>query len=143
MHSRKLLFLATQLIFCSSAFTDEVRGLQEIYTTPIPVEIRRNFDHAIHIHDTCPECRLGVLDGERFIDLYTKKFLVVSVSPNSFGGVWVVIAVEGEPRNAYRLWLYDVGNKEYDLRSIEKVPASLKEELVRQLGSPSYRHYWL
>lgn len=143
MHYRKLLFPVALLIFCSSAFADEVRGLQEIYATPIPAEIRRNFDHTIHIHDTCPECHLGVLDGEKFIDLYTKKFLVIGLSPNSFGGVWAVIAVEGEPRNAFRLWLYDIGDDEYDVRSIEALPESLEEELIRQLWSPEYRHYWL
>ncbi|MBI2104536.1 MAG: hypothetical protein HYT90_02990 [Candidatus Omnitrophica bacterium] len=143
LQPRKLLLLVALLACCPSTFGDGVTELQEIYTTPIPAEIRRNFDRTIRIHDTCPECHLGVLDGEKFIGLYTKKFLVVGVSPNSFGGVWAVIAVEGEPRDAYRLWLYDVENDEYDLRSIEELPEFLEEKLVRQLLSPEYRQYWL
>ena len=135
--------LVALFVFCPSAFADGVRGLQEIYETPIPSAIRRNFDQTIHTHRTCPECHLGVLDGERFLDLYTKKFLVIGLSPNSFGGVWAIIAVEGEPKNALRLWLYDVGDGEYDLRSIEELSDSLEEELIRQLQSPQHRHYWL
>ena len=143
LHYRKLPFLVALLVFFPLVFADGVRGLREIYATPIPAEIRRNFDRTIHIHHTCPECHLGVLDGENFLDLYSKKFLVLGVSPNSFGGFWAVIAVEGEPRNAFRLWLYDIGDDEYELRSIEELPESLEEELVLQLLSPTYRRYWL
>jgi hypothetical protein len=142
MRLRVLLPVALSL-FCPSVLADGVQGLQEIYETSIPGAIRRNFDQTIHTHRTCPECPLGVLDGERFLDLYTKKFLVIGLSPNSFGGVWAIIAVEDEPKNAFRLWLYDIGDDEYDLRSIEQLADSLEEELIRQLRSPPYRHYWL
>lgn len=130
-------------VFCPLAFADEVRGWQEIYGTPIPAEIRRIFDHTLHTRHTCPECPLGVLDGEKFFDLYAKKFLVIGLSPNSFGGVWAIIAVEGEPRKAFRLWLYDIGDEEYDLRNIEELPEFLEEELTGQLRSPEYHRYWL
>ncbi len=137
------LWLAALLMFSPSAFAEKVRRLQEIYETPIPSAIRRNFDHTLRIHDTCSECQLGVLDGEKFLDLYDKKFLVVGLSPNSFGGVWAVIAVEGKPRSAFQLWLYDIGEDEYDLRSIEELPGAVEEELIHQLESPEYRQYWL
>ena len=139
----RVLSLVALLVFFLSAFADGVEELQEIYETPIPGAIRRNFDQTIYAHRTCPECHLGVLDGERFLDLYTKKFLVIGLSPNSFGGVWAVIAVEGEPKHAFRLWLYDIGAGEYDLRSIEELSDSLEEELIHQLQSPQHRHYWL
>lgn len=135
--------LVALFVCCPSAFADKVRELQEIYETSIPSAIRRNFDQTIHTHRTCSECQLGVLDGNRFLDLYTKKFLVIGLSPNSFGGVWAIIAVEDEPKNAFLLWLYDIGDDEYDLRSIEELDDSLEEELIRQLRSPPYRHYWL
>ena len=138
-----LWFFAALCVACPFVEADGVRGLQEIYATPIPSEIRRNFDEAVHIHATCPECRWSVLDGEKFLPLYSKKFLVIGVSPNSFGGAWAVIAVEGEPRDAFRLWLYDISENEYELRSIEALPESLEERRIRQLWSPTYRRYWL
>jgi len=95
------------------------------------------------MHDACPECHLGVLDGEKFLDVYTKKFLVLGLEPHGFGGVWAIIAVEGEPGNVFRLWLYDINDNEYDLRSIEELPGALEEELVRQIQNLEYRHYWL
>ena len=135
--------LVALLIFCPFAFAEGIQELQEIYTTPIPAEIRRNFDDVLRIRDACPECPLGVLDGEKFLDVYTKKFLVLELEPHGFGGVWAIIAVEGEPRNVFRLWLYDIDENEYDLRSIEELPGALEEELVRQIQSLAYRHYWL
>ena len=95
------------------------------------------------MHDACPECHLGVLDGEKFLGVYAKKFLVLGLEPHGFGGVWAIIAVEGEPGNVFRLWLYDINDNEYDLRSIEELPGALEEELVRQIQNLEYRHYWL
>lgn len=143
LHGRKPLFLVVLLVCCPLAFAEEVEGLKEIYETPIPVQIRKNFDQTLQIHHACPECVLGVLDGEKFLDMYAKKFVVLGLAPNSFGGVWAIIAVEGEPRNAFRLWLYDVSDDEYDLRSIEELPEFFEEELIRQIRSPEYRQYWL
>ncbi len=140
---RILLSLTAWFIYCPVALADGVRGLQEIYETPIPAQIRKSFNHTIQIYNTCPECALGVLDGEKFIDIYPKKFIVLSLSPNSFGGFWAFIAVEGERRNTFRLWLYDVSDKEYDLRSIEELTESLDEEFNRWLDSPTHHSYWL
>jgi hypothetical protein len=137
------VFLAVWCAFCSAAFADRVRGLQEIYETPIPTEIRRNFDRILQIHTASPEATLTVLDGEKFIDIYAKKFLVVGMEPNGFGGIWAVVAIEGNPKDAFLLWLYDVDRDEYDLRSVEKLPDSLDEELMSRLRSPAYRRYWM
>jgi len=41
------------------------------------------------------------------------------------------------------LWLYDIDEDEYDLRSIEELAEFLEEELAHQLQNPAYRHYWL
>jgi len=142
---RTLAFLVVWLTFCSTVFSSRVGGLQEIYETPIPAEIRRNFDRIIQIRASSPEATLTVLDGEKFIDIYTKKFLVVGLEPHDFGGVWAVIAVEGDSKDAFLLWLYDVDVNEYDLRSVENgmLPDHLDEKLVQQLRDPAYRKYWL
>jgi len=122
---------------------ETVQGLQEIYSTLIPAQIRRQFDHTLETHATCPDCAITVLDGARFFHLYPKKFLVIGVEPNEFGGVWAVIAVEGEPQTAFQLWLYDLDDDEYQLRSIEALPNALDEKLIHRLSTPAYSRYWL
>ena len=143
LRSRILLILAAGLVFSPLAFADWTVALKEIYGTPIPTEIRKNFDRFTQTRDTCPKYTLGVLDGEKFMDIYPKKFIVLSLSPNSFGGYWAFIAVQGERKNTYRLWLYNMGDNEYDLRSIEELPNSLDEEFNGQLKNPAYRPYWV
>ncbi len=143
MFYRILTFLVVWLVFCSTAFSIRVGGLQEIYETPIPAEIRRNFNRILQIRTASPEATLTVLNGEKFLDIYAKKFLVVGMEPNEFGGVWAVIAIEGNLKDAFLLWLYDVDRDEYDLRNVEKLPDHLEEELVRKLRDPAYRKYWL
>ena len=135
-------FLTAWFVLCPPAFADSVKGLQEIYETPIPAQIRKNFDGLVEIRKICPECELGVLDGEKFVDIYPKKFIVLSLEPNSFGGFWVSIAVEGERKNTFRLWLYEVQDKEYDLRSIEDLPESLDEEFNCWIGNLAHHSYW-
>jgi hypothetical protein len=138
-----VLFVAGCFVFGPLIFADEINGLEEIYDTPIPSEIRRNFDEYIHVRETCPECEQGVLDGEEFVDIYTKKFIVIGFYPNGFGGVWAVIAVEGVPLRAFRLWLYDINPDEYDLRSVAELKGSFEEDAMRQLCSSAYSHFWL
>ena len=140
---RILLFLPAWFVFCSSASGDWAPTLKEIYETPIPRQIRKNFDQIVKTRSTCPECVLGVLDGEKFFDVYRKKFIVLSLSPNGFGGVWAFIAVEDDRKNTFRLWLYDIDDNEYDLRSIEELPNSMDEEFVSDLESSTHRSYWI
>lgn len=137
-----LLSMAGWFFTCSVAFAGGTKGLQEIYETPIPSEIRKNFNEVIYKHNTCPECFLGVVDGDEFFDVYPKRFLVLSVLPNSFGGVWAYIAVEGEQRDTYRLWLYRLPRGEYDFRSIEELPDSVDEEFFAELKGQDHDPYW-
>ena len=143
IYYRIVLFLVMLFVFCPLVFSGEVEGLSEIYNTPIPDEIRRNFDEYIHVHEVYPEAEQLVLDGEKFLDIYTKKFIVIGLEPNSFGGVWAVIAVEGEPWKAFKLWLYDVECDVYDLRSITELAGSFNEDTMQELDSPAYSHFWL
>ena len=140
---RVLLFLPAWFVFCTPASGDWAPTLKEIYETPIPAQIRKNFNQVVETHNTCPDCVLGVLGGEKFMGVYPRKFIVLSLSPNGFGGVWAFIAVEGERKDTYRLWLYDIDGNEYDLRSIEELPNSMDEEFVGDLEKPAHRPYWI
>lgn len=137
------LLVASCFVSWALVFTKEIRGLREIYNTPIPSEIRRNFDEYIHVRETCPECKQGVLDGEKFVDIYSKKFIVIGFYPNSFGGIWAVIVVEDDSLRAFRLWLYDINPEEYDLRSVTELKGSFDKEAMHELCSSDYSHFWL
>ncbi len=130
------------LFSCSVAFSEVIEGLSEIYRTPIPSEVRRNFDECIQIYSPHPKYERIVVDGDKFTDIYAKKFMVVGMEPNPFGGLWVIIAVEGNFKTAYLLWLYDIDRDQYDLRSVEKLSDFLDEKLGRQLSGPEYHQYW-
>lgn len=128
-------------------FSGDVQGVQQIYETPIPAQIRRTFNRTTrHVcsadHEQCSGCAFIVSDGGKHVDIFTKKFIVVDLEPGSFGGVEATIIFEGVP-SAFWLWLYDIDANEYQLRSIEKLPEPLDEELVHQLRGPDYRRYWL
>ena len=136
------LLLGMVFVCGPRTFPDEIPGLEEIYHTPIPTQIRMNFDRTIQTHATCSECDLGVVDGEEFLNVYSKKFLVLDLSSSPYGGFLAVITVEGEA-HAFMLWLYDISNEEYDLRTIEKISKPIEEELIRELRNPRYQQFWL
>ena len=139
------VFLAVVFIFNPVIFASQVGGLSEIYDTSIPSEIRRNFNKYLQDRENYidSEGEHGFINGEKFRDIYAKEFLVIGVEPNSFGGVWSVIAVKGEMRHAFRLWLYDIGTRTYDLRSIEEVPGCFDKQFIEKLCSPAYSNFWL
>ena len=136
------LFLGVSLLFFPPAHANWVSALKEIYETPIPAQIRKDFDQAVEIRERCSECMLGVFDGDQFMDVFPRKFLVLSLLPNSFGDVCAFIAVEGGKKNTYRLWLDRLPGGEYDLRSVEELPNSMDEEFFGQLQDPAHRPYW-
>ena len=135
--------LVAWITVCPVVSAEEHHGWQEIYDTPVPAQIRQCFDRAIETHRTCPECALGIVDGEKFLDLYPKKILVVGMEPNDFGGVWATIIAEDQPRQTFLLWLYDIGDNQYELRSVEKLPELLDTALVEPLQTSANRDYWL
>src|SRR3989338_11182418 len=85
---RVLIYLTALLFVCPSASADWTRSLKEIYETPIPAEIRKGFNIAVEMHNTCSDCMLGVLDGYKFLDVFPRKFLVLSLEQNNFGNYW-------------------------------------------------------
>ena len=138
-----IVLIFEAFIFCSLISADQIAGLSEIYATPIPVEIRRNFDEYVHLQNACPNCERGVINGEEFIDVYAKKFIVINLEPNDFGGVWAVIAVKGEQWQAFQLWLYNIRQGVYDLRGISRLDGFFDEEFIEKLCNLEYINFWL
>ena len=93
-------------------------GLQDIYATSIPAQIRRSFPSQ-------------------------KRIIVFQVTPKHFGGVWALVTEEDDPQHVSSVWLYDRGHEEYEIRYREKFPQFFGEELIQQLWSPEYRQFWL
>lgn len=128
-------------------FTDGIQRLQQIYETPIPAQIRKTLDRTTrHVcsrdREECPGCAFTVYDGGKRVDIFAKKFIVVSLEPAHFGGVEATVVFEGAP-HAFWLWLYDVDPNQYQLRSIAQLPEPLNDGFVRQLRDSSYSRYWL
>lgn len=134
--------MITLAFFCPSSFAGGTKGLREIYETPIPAKIRKDFDQAIETYYTCDECMLGFLDAERFINLYQKKFIVLELLPNSSVDICAFIAIEGERNHTYRLLLDRLPGGEYDLRSIEELPNSMDEKFFTELNGQDHDPYW-
>ena len=137
------LFLGTFFLFCRPVLANWGMALEEIYKTPIPAQIRRDFDQAVETRNTCSDCMLGVLDGDRFMDVLVRRFLVLNMSANDFGDVCAFIAVEGEENDTYRVWVDRLPGGEHDVRSIEELPNSMDEEFVSDLKRPAHRPYWI
>ena len=141
-----ILFLVCWFSTHPPILAAEIRGLEGIYATPIPSEIRRNFNEYVYARENYPDFddEHAIVDGAKFIHIYTKKFLVIGLAPNNhFGGVWAIIAVEGETRPAFQLWLYDIGGGEYELRSVDEVPGHFDKQFLEKCHTPIFSKYWL
>ncbi|MDP8259157.1 MAG: hypothetical protein P9L90_07055 [Candidatus Aadella gelida] len=123
------------------AFADNMSVVQEIYNTPIPFEIRRNFNDYIHANKTGSE--KIVVDGGKFPDIYNKRFFVANFQPNPFGGLLVTIMVKDQNIRSFRLWMYDISEDVYDFRSIEELPGPFSEEIVMEITGAVYNDFWL
>lgn len=119
------------------------RALQDIYDTPIPAQIREGFSRTAWVDcEACSVCAFTVLEGERRVSIFTKKFMVVDLETDGVGGVSTTLVFEGTS-NPFLLRMADTGGGKYELRNMAELPGLLGEGFVRQLQNPAYRHYWL
>ena len=119
------------------------RALQDIYDTPIPAKIREGFDRTIRVDcEACSVCAFTVLEGERRVSIFTKKFIIVDLETDDVGGVSATLVFEHTP-HPFALQMDEIGGGGYALRHMAELPEPLGEELIRQLQSAQYRHYWL
>ena len=118
-------------------------ALQDIYDTSIPTQIREGFDRTVRMEcEACSVCAFTVLEGERRVSIFTKKFMIVDLEADGVGGISATLVFEHTP-HPFLLRMDEIGAGRYALRYISELPEPLDEELIRQLWSPRYRHYWL
>ena len=119
------------------------RALQDIYDTPIPAQIREGFNHTVLVDcEACSVCAFTVLEGERRVSIFTKKFMVVDLQTDGIGGVSATLVFE-HISHPFLLRMDEIGGGRYALRHMAERPEPLGEEMIRQLRSPQHRHYWL
>ncbi len=125
-------------------YADGAKAFQEIYDTPIPIQIRETFDRTLHAHENCSEygCAFTVLDGGKPVGIFTKKFIVVDSGPSESGGVYATLVFE-DALVPFSLEMDDRGGGKYELRNMVEMPGLLGEGFVCQLRNPAYRRYWL
>jgi len=150
LRHRILFALIVELCFCFPVFADDVQVLNDLYATAVPAHVRKAFDEAADICKTAEKLKddkyservLMLFDGEKHVDIFTKKFIVYEMQPNPFGGVWTLIACEGEPK-PFQLWLYEIDANEWELRYIKEGSEPLDEEIARQIHGSAYSRFWL
>ena len=119
------------------------RALQDIYDTPIPAQIREGFNRTVRVDcEACSVCAFTVLEGERRVSIFTKKFIIVDLETDGIGGVSATLAFE-HTSHPFLLQMDENGGGGYALRHMAELPEPLGEELIRQLQSPQHRHDWL
>ena len=125
-------------------YVDGANVLQAIYDTPIPTQVRETFDRTLHAHEACAEsgCAFTVLEGDKPVDVFTKRFIIVDVGPSDSGGLYATLVFDGA-LVPFSLELHDRGGGRYEFRKMVALPGALGEGFVRQLQNPAYRRYWL
>lgn len=125
-------------------YTDSAKAFQEIYKTPVPSRIRETFDHTIHAHENCSEygCAFMVLDGEKQVGIFTRKFIVVDLGPSDSGGIYATLVFEGA-LVPFSLEIDDRGGGRYELRKMTELPGLLGDRFIGLLQDSAYQQYWL
>lgn len=134
---------ATYVMESQYATPAATRALQDIYDTPIPTQIREGFDHTARVDcEACSVCAFTVLEGERRVSIFTKKFMIVDLETDGVSGVSATLVFE-HTSHPFSLRMDEIGGGGYALRHMAELPEPLDKALIRQLQSPPYRHYWL
>ena len=125
-------------------YADGTTALQKIYETSIPAQIRTTFDRTVQTREACSTdgCAFTVLDGDRQVSIFTKKFIVVGVGPDDSGSIVATLVFE-DGSNPFLLWMDHAGGGRYELRHIAELPGLLGDGFIHQLQSPVYHRYWL
>lgn len=119
------------------------RVSQDAYDTPIPAQIREGFNRTVLVDcEACSVCAFTVLEGERRISIFAKKFIIVDLQTDDVGDVSATLVFEDMP-HPFLLRMDDMGGGKYELRTMAELPGLLGEGFVRRLQSPAYRYYWL
>lgn len=79
-----------------------------------------------------------------YLPFFHEKFIVLRIQDGDFGGYWIHIFLSPKRMIPLLIWIYEVDENEFLIRSLEKIPLN-KGELKswESLRSKKYIRYWL
>lgn len=129
-------------------FDLKVEQISSLRSDSITPTIRRTFDEFVKVKTEHPDWGLPhIMDGEKYLSLLSKKFMVLEFEGNDFGGFWATIAIDPKNPRYFYLWVYNIGSdqrEEWDVRSIEELflnPESKAQ--LEEIKSAKYQPFWL
>ncbi len=96
-------------------------------------EIRRNFNKIQEKRHECKKCAESFPGESNFISIYDRKFLVLDMNHNPFGGYSAHIIFNEGRNRLYRVWLYPVEEDEFQIRELEPVAPNKKNVRIMTL----------
>jgi hypothetical protein len=104
--------------------------------------VRKGLEKLIKRKKECAKCEEPFEGANRHGDLYERDFLAVRAEENGFGGYNALIVFRGHPK-VFNLWLYDLGERDFQIRDMEPIRPTLNRRLMTELDRKVYARYWL
>lgn len=106
----------------------------------IATEIRRNFIEVQKRNDECKsrtDCAEVFPDATKFLNLVKKKFLVIGLKQNGFGGNFVFLFFRSS-KMIHRVWVYPIDENIYQVRELKTLaPSKTFQEKISYLNTNS------
>ena len=117
--------------------------LGELSADPVSKSLRQTFD----VYAQREGQQSAMLDGlgiRPYLPLFREKFVVLEILPGDFGGFWIRIFLSPQKMIPLLIWVYDIGENEHDIRSIEKIKINNSDRKSwERLRSKEFIRYWL
>lgn len=120
----------------------DIRHMECLNKTIAVRSIEKNFQESLD-SKICSDCAGLFPNASKFVHLYKKKYMVLGVQQNDFGGDVVFIVVENEPY-LFQLWLYPIEDDFYQLRTIfvENLSKKTTAQMLKYSKESQYSKYW-
>lgn len=107
-------------------------------------EIRRNFDELRKKRHQCKNCAEAFPGESNSASLYNRKFLILDMDHNPFGGYSAHIIFDEGRERLYKVWLYPGDENKFQLREFEPVAPSKKiVRIMTTLFNSTFSNYSL
>ncbi|MBI3556686.1 MAG: hypothetical protein HY074_10520 [Deltaproteobacteria bacterium] len=108
-------------------------------------DLRKSFDEIQLQKNSCPKCKLSVINGDKYFALYHHPFVVVAIKfPDSGAGYDLHIVFKERPMYEFLAWMdYDQARDTYKLGLIDAMEPSKKiATLVTKLQKKEFEQFW-
>jgi len=148
---KKFIYVFFCLFFVNSISWPEHKCLEDkvcisvgsLSSDPVSKSLRKTLNLYAQ-REGQPGASLDGLGIRPYLPLFQEKFIVTQVLPGSLGGYWVNIILSTKKMVPLLLWIYDIGEDEYEIRSIKKIKVSQSDrKSLEPLRSEEFIKYWL